>query len=711
MIDKRLTNKTFVYLFFLAVSLTAVFNLSYNNTAKEASIESLREQHALHLANSPFQETLQLSKAERKSKGIPPNKYQERMWELTMDPATGRPHPERLFALQASLRGATTTNKVPGGPEAYSSWQERGPNNVGGRTRALMFDPNDNTHKRVFAGGVSGGLWVNQDITDANSSWSLVDMPENLAVSCLAYDPNNTNTFYLGTGESYVSGGVNGNGVWKSTDAGNSWTQIFGGVTGETTFETNTKLSVDSPVSIAGDYVATSASFGPALTSTPLTGELVLADDGTAASTEACNPLINSAEVNGKIAVIKRGNCTFVSKVKNAQDAGAIAVLVINNVVGPPISMGGEDTTITIPAIMVSDEDGAAIINELANGVQVTMEKTDNPFGGTFVTPGIQHINDIKVRDVDGSTSEVYVAAGSAPYAASSPYTWLGLEQAGLYRSNNDGTSWSAVSLPLTSGGSNYAPNDIEIGADNAVWIATTNNPLGGEGGGTILHAADGLNFVVKHEINEGDRTQIALSGSNPDVVYVLGETGNSEAPIALLKTTDAFANVTETALPDDADLDIADNDFTRGQAFYDLMLEVDPTDDAILYAGGIDLFRSPDAGDSWDQISKWSNNNMLGSLNVSYVHADHHILVFNPGNPNRGIFGTDGGVFYGNDLASAPNNNQAIAARNKDYNTVQFYKGAIGAETTAEKLLAGAQDNGSHLINNATGGIAPSTH
>ena len=49
--------------------------------------------------------------------------------------------------------------------------KKEGPNNIGGRTRALMFDPNDATHKKVWAGGVAGGVWYNNDITDANSSW------------------------------------------------------------------------------------------------------------------------------------------------------------------------------------------------------------------------------------------------------------------------------------------------------------------------------------------------------------------------------------------------------------------------------------------------------------------------------------------------------------------------------------------------------------
>ena len=147
---------------YLIFGLFVTFSLAlitYNNfDNSESEIAELRKQHETFLKNSPFKETLKLSKEERKALGIPPNKYFEREWELTIDPATGRPHPERVFKLQEELAEQAKFSKVPG--ENTNNWVERGPNDVGGRTRAVMFDPNDAANKRVFAGGVSGGLWV-----------------------------------------------------------------------------------------------------------------------------------------------------------------------------------------------------------------------------------------------------------------------------------------------------------------------------------------------------------------------------------------------------------------------------------------------------------------------------------------------------------------------------------------------------------------------
>ena len=94
--------------------------------------DNLREKHRHFLRNSPFKETKQLSKKERKSMGIPPNPYNERQWELTMNPNLGLPTPEKAFKLQKELRASRQyrPNAVPGQtPEM--AWTERGPNNLG----------------------------------------------------------------------------------------------------------------------------------------------------------------------------------------------------------------------------------------------------------------------------------------------------------------------------------------------------------------------------------------------------------------------------------------------------------------------------------------------------------------------------------------------------------------------------------------------------
>jgi len=112
------------------------------------------------------------------------------------------------------------------------TWEKTGAN-MGGRTRTLMFDPNDPNHKEMWAGSVTGGLFHNDDITNTAVEWTPVDdfWPD-LSISCMAYDPNNTQVIYVGTGEAQTariiyraSSGV-GNGIYKTTDGGQTWNTL-----------------------------------------------------------------------------------------------------------------------------------------------------------------------------------------------------------------------------------------------------------------------------------------------------------------------------------------------------------------------------------------------------------------------------------------------------------------------------------------------------
>jgi hypothetical protein len=75
-------------------------------------------------------------------------------FDKTLDPALGYPPYVRLREIRTALRSGQYKSS-----HQCASWEERGPSNVGGRTRSLIFDPNDATGKKVWAGSVSGGLF------------------------------------------------------------------------------------------------------------------------------------------------------------------------------------------------------------------------------------------------------------------------------------------------------------------------------------------------------------------------------------------------------------------------------------------------------------------------------------------------------------------------------------------------------------------------
>jgi hypothetical protein len=135
-------------------------------------------------------------------------------------------------------------------------------------------------------------------------------------------------------------------------------------------------LKVNQPSSL-GSLQVGSAAFGPALTSTGVTGNVVLGVDAAnvdgPSTTDGCSAI--TSPVAGKIALVDRGTCGFTVKVKNAQDAGAIAVIVADNAAGsPPPALGGADATVTIPSVRVTLPDGNAIKAALGSGtVNVTI--------------------------------------------------------------------------------------------------------------------------------------------------------------------------------------------------------------------------------------------------------------------------------------------------------------------------------------------------
>jgi Zn-dependent metalloprotease len=136
-------------------------------------------------------------------------------------------------------------------------------------------------------------------------------------------------------------------------------------------------LNINSPATIAGTCAAGAAQFGPPLTATGTTGNVVLADDGVAdpSTSNACTPFVNAAAISGNIALVDRGVCTFTVKVKNAQNAGATGVVVANNA-NVVAGMAGGDPTITIPSLMISLSNGNLIKGELSQShvVNVTLK-------------------------------------------------------------------------------------------------------------------------------------------------------------------------------------------------------------------------------------------------------------------------------------------------------------------------------------------------
>ncbi len=129
---------------------------------------------------------------------------------------------ELAFVHRLNARTRKQANKL-----LSASWQFRGPVNVGGRTRAVDLDFNGSSNRRLLAGGVSGGIFISED---DGANWRLAtSLAQFASVTSLVQDPNNRNVWYHGTGEFFNSvrgADFLGQGIFKSTDRGETWQQL-----------------------------------------------------------------------------------------------------------------------------------------------------------------------------------------------------------------------------------------------------------------------------------------------------------------------------------------------------------------------------------------------------------------------------------------------------------------------------------------------------
>jgi len=322
-------------------------------------------------------------------------------------------------------------------------------------------------------------------------------------------------------------------------------------------------------------------------------------------------------------------------------------------------------------------------------------------------TQNMCYINDIAVRTElinNTPTGVIYVASDAGYYEGAWFYANDPRSMIGLYRSEDGGSAWTQVLPRIPSTGPPTIASSISISASNRIWLGTKSSPYSGtdRGGGRVLYSDDGVTWNVSNTLTDASngRVTVACAPSDSNYVYSFMENRKTDntygqgGAIILRKSTDNGATWADIAQPDDADNEIATDDFARGQAFYDQALEVDPTDPKTVIVGGIDLFRSANGGASWTQISKWSNNASMNTLKCSIVHADQHVISFKPGSSSTAVFGNDGGVYFTASLSTAINTD-VIGSRNKNYNVTQFYSAAIYPTPGVQNHLAGAQDNG----------------
>lgn len=252
----------------------------------------------------------------------------------------------------------------------------------------------------------------------------------------------------------------------------------------------------------------------------------------------------------------------------------------------------------------------------------------------------------------------------------------------GLYRSVDFGSSFTKVlgtGLGITGAISNFT-YDIEQASNGDLYASLDGSIHKSTNGGVNWSAAQTLPVTA-------ERIEIACAPSNPNYLYALCE--RSSVLEAVIRTTDGGTTWTAASEPDDADTGIPDTDFTRGQAWYDLTLAVDPNNPLRLFVGGVDLFVTGDGASTWTQVSHW-----YGGFGFPDVHADQHCILFKQGSSSEAYFTNDGGIYYTSTANAAT---PVFENKGANFITTQFYSCAIHPTASNYYFLGGAQDNGSH--------------
>ncbi len=259
-----------------------------------------------------------------------------------------------------------------------------------------------------------------------------------------------------------------------------------------------------------------------------------------------------------------------------------------------------------------------------------------------------------------------------------SPNTLYAAMMGGIWRSLDAGASWAKlntntqVSVRCTDLVADPSNPDVMYAAFG---LFSTDGIYKTTNGGTSWILING-SFPPRTE--KYVRISLAIAPSSPQTLYACIADSNYYTH-SIQKTTNGGTSWFAVAKPMDP---VGGGSHLGGQGWYNNVIAVHPTEPYILFTGGINVFKSIDAGALWTMKTNWYN---AGGYQT--VHADQHAIAFDPSNPSIMYFGNDGGMF------KSTNGGENYSGINNRLATTQMYSGAV--HPTAAVYLAGTQDNG----------------
>lgn len=321
---------------------------------------------------------------------------------------------------------------------------------------------------------------------------------------------------------------------------------------------------------------------------------------------------------------------------------------------------GWSSTTDNMPTLGVS-----SIVVDWSNSDNIYMGTGDRD-AGDAAGMGIFKSTDGGLTWQVSNTGMGNTTVGRMIQHPTNPDVIYAASSAGVFKTENAGSTWNVIK----PGGSKdiiFKPNNPSV-----IYVG---------GSGNFYKSSDsGQNWVqITNGLPSGSRSVIAVSPADPEVVYCLLSNGDSYKGIyRSANSGESFTEMSTT--PNIMSWGCTGGD--GGQAWYDLDIAVDPINSNIVFAGGVNCFKSVDGGVSWNISSHW-----WGDCSVPAVHADLHILEYNPLN-NRLYAGNDGGIYF------TENGGNSWPELTNGLPISQAYR--IGqCAINKDKVINGYQDNG----------------
>ncbi len=405
---------------------------------------------------------------------------------------------------------------------------------------------------------------------------------------------------------------------------------------------------------------------------------------------------------------------------------------------------GDRLANLTVSALLLDPTNPNVIYVGTGEGVSVFEEDTAGDFRGAGIFKSTD--GGATFTLLEGTRNKNFYYVNDLVISPASNQRLYAATREGVFRSVDGGTTWTKVLTPLNTDG------DVSFGGCYDVALRT-DKPDADQVYAACGTFEDAAIYRTKNGAG-GDawsqvftepgmgRTALALAPSNQDIIYAISAEVENQTFInqlhAVFRSTSGGDANTWTAqvrntsanklnrsilsytVPDfgtfATDCGYGLQDVYLGQAWFDLVLVVDPTDPNRVWAGGVDLFRSDDGGANWGQAT----HAYQARENPQYIHADQHVLVFHPqynGTTNQVIFaGNDGGLWRSENAragvatgntAPCKASNTAVNWRtlNNGYGVTQFYNGTVTPD--GKSYFGGTQDNGTVLGADQQGGNA----